>query len=329
MADPTAQERLDYLYIAGSGHSGSTLLSFLVNCHPKVFAIGEAHASRVRRDPESRVCSCGEALRSCTFFRKQSALFSRAGLDFDPATWTLNYAIDGRPLLSRLLMRSLRNRPLEVLRGWLLGLVPAYRRMLRGLDEKNRIFVRNALAITKSRVFADTSKDPFRIYHLRRMPFFRLKVIHLIRDPRAVVYSALKRHRERGARDEDFDDAGLAAKWVRTQSNVERRLRGMGPGERLLVRYEDLCRDPEAELAKIGVFAGVGTVPLPESFRSPEHHIMGNVMREGRDGVSTVTLDEGWIHSLPVEMQERVMGVAGAVAQRYGYEAAKAAADKG
>ena len=44
MNAPGSPDRLDYLYIAGSGHSGSTLLSFLVNAHPEVFDMDKFQA---------------------------------------------------------------------------------------------------------------------------------------------------------------------------------------------------------------------------------------------------------------------------------------------
>ena len=62
--------RPQVVFIAGLGHSGSTLLSLLLNGHPRTLGVGEvlsylrrSPVERARRGPEA--CSCGAALPAC------------------------------------------------------------------------------------------------------------------------------------------------------------------------------------------------------------------------------------------------------------------------
>ncbi len=53
-----------YIYIVGSGHSGSTLLELLISNCPRVFAMGEA--SRIHSAfKRNSLCSCGVSIRDC------------------------------------------------------------------------------------------------------------------------------------------------------------------------------------------------------------------------------------------------------------------------
>jgi hypothetical protein len=52
------------VYIGGYGHSGSTLLEYLMTASPQVIAFGEVVASR-RGEASVRRCSCGKSAESC------------------------------------------------------------------------------------------------------------------------------------------------------------------------------------------------------------------------------------------------------------------------
>ena len=69
-------------YITYSSHSGSTLLSLLLNTHPDIMAIGHTTGWRFAEGDDFR-CSCGEPLERCPFYRSVAEACQSAGLSFD------------------------------------------------------------------------------------------------------------------------------------------------------------------------------------------------------------------------------------------------------
>jgi hypothetical protein len=300
------------VYLAGTGHSGSTLVSFVLNNDPRIFSIGEMHAPVFPRDaPEKRACSCGSMMVDCAFFAKMRERLRDQGFDLDPSAWDLEYSrISANPLVDRLMVGSLRNSLAEAVRDRVWPLVPAYRRAIDRLDRFNVLFVRAALSISGKSIFFDATKDPIRIRHLRRLTGIRLRVIHIVRDPRAYAYSRI--------RDAGMSPEAAADAWVRTNRNCERHLRAL-PGAWMRMRYEDFCAENDATLAHIGEFLGIGPLTPTDDFRSAEHHIMGNKMRLPRFARSTIRLDEQWREKLPDPARAAVESLAGDLARSYGY----------
>lgn len=56
---------LKLIYVAGAGHSGSTLLGRLLDRHPEVCSIGSIDGVRSALDREERFCGCGERPECC------------------------------------------------------------------------------------------------------------------------------------------------------------------------------------------------------------------------------------------------------------------------
>ena len=84
--------------------------------------------------------------------------------------------------------------------------------------------------------------------------------------------------------------------WKRVNGHAL-RARQIVPADRwMTLRYEDLCRDVEAQLRRITEFANVAPYDGPVSFRDSEHHVIGNRMRmsDSRE----IVLDERWREQL-------------------------------
>ena len=306
--------RLVVAFVAGAGHSGSTLVSFVLNSNEHLFAIGEMHAPIYPKDrPEQRMCSCGATMNRCAFFAEISRRMNSEGLAFDPTSWDLQFQLGKGSALKRILTGSLRNTSAEAARDAIFSMFPPYRKARRRLEQQNVSFIRSALAITGARVFVDANKEPIRIHFLRRIPSIDLRVIHLVRDPRGYAHSRL--------RDRGVGAAEAARAWMRTNTNVDRLRRLLPEQATTRLRYEQLCAHPEEALARIGQFLGVGPVRVPDDFRKPPHHIMGNKMRLGSGGKpSTIRLDETWRKNLGARDLETIYSVTGRLAARYGFE---------
>ena len=91
----------------------------------------------------------------------------------------------------------------------------------------------------------------------------------------------------------------------------------MLPAEkRMLVRYEDLCRDVKGTLDQVYRFCGVDPEAHAFSPSAPQH-IVGNKMR--LKGVKSVRLDERWKTELSRDQMDEITQVAGPLGRQYGY----------
>lgn len=312
-AEPDAcSHKATYVYIAANGHSSSTLVSLLLNSHPRILAIGEMHApAHPVNFPEMRECSCGVPSVTCRFFTQLGQRLEDQGFDFPLTEWNLRYKLDGSAALSRLMFYSLRYNALEALRDATVSLIPAYRRRRDYLDRMHVAFVREALDIYGADVFVDAYKDPIRLRYLAKLPGMALKVIYLVRNPLGWTNSMLKLRNPPSS-------ARLARAWVVRQKNIERQLRRL-PAESFLMRYEDLCLDPDGMLAAAGEFIGVGPIAQPEDFYDGEHHVIGNRMRHIKNRPGRIRYDDGW-RKMSASQQADIVRVAGPTARRLGYD---------
>lgn len=284
--------------VVGTGFSGSTLLSFLLNAHPEVASVGEATGPFDQwADQRTYPCSCGETLAECAFWKRVGEEMRARGSAFGPNCWNLEFRIARSRPLNHLLSRSLRNNALDAARDRLVRAVPVWRNMLEAQADRNERLVASVLAITGKRVFLDASKDPVRARELLRLTRLDLRVVHLVRDTPGFVSSFIKNTR---------GSMGLGIRyWNRMAGHVE-RLAALLPDDRFLrVRYEDLCVATDDVLARITGFAGLGPMRGPVDFRSTPHHVIGNRMR--LTGSSEVRLDESWRERLSAEQVRAIL----------------------
>ncbi|MFP7753266.1 sulfotransferase family protein [Thermodesulfobacteriota bacterium B35] len=98
-----------------------------------------------------------------------------------------------------------------------------------------------------------------------------LKLIHIVRDPRAVINSKLRTMRPRYPRECMAWGGSLVAAWQWT--TYMKRLNWLQQqGIRFLeIRYEDLLRDPDGELARIADYLNVElkTIPAENAYQIP------------------------------------------------------------
>jgi hypothetical protein len=141
----------------------------------------------------------------------------------------------------------------------------------------------------------DSSKDLYRCNALIASGVFRVHVIHLVKDPRAFVYSMI-RHENVNAWTQTLRKT---LRWHVENALAERVYRGLLPSERYMkVYYEDLAGKPEETLEKIWHLLRIDSHPeAVHQFRSyTKHDISGNPMKfEDRP----ITLDEKWKTQMP------------------------------
>lgn len=274
---------INVLYVAGSPGSGTTLLSFLLNTHPDIFTVSHTmgHAFDER---EGFRCSCGALLPDCPLFSRIAQALRNDGLPFAYNRFGTRHQIVADQRLNRWLTGALprvQSNALEKLRDAVVHALPGVATTLRRQDTANLVFIRTALAYSAATVYADTSQDPHRLRHLKRVRDFALSTIHLIRDPRGMAVSYRNRH--------GIPPEVSTHKWLTEQRTVVRVLEDFTPTMTLL--YEDVCARPDSVMSAIHRFVGLTPHPLPDDFKKTEHHILGNYMRERP---AEITRDDRW-----------------------------------
>ncbi|MEM9386278.1 MAG: sulfotransferase [Pseudomonadota bacterium] len=296
MATAPAEKRvLPFLYLCSSQFSGSTLSAFILNTHPGVATVGHMTGWKFAADEDFR-CSCGEPLQTCPFYNSVSEAFAKHELPFDFRDFGTGYRLHADDRINRLLTGAvlrMQSSAVEGARDRLVNLVPAWKRRIATTNLANVTFTQAALAWGKAEVFLDNSQDPYRLRYLAAIPQLSLRSLHLVRDPRGTSLSMMNHA--------GWDAELSARQWLRRQTDIARI--AAEASDSLLVHYETLCEDTDAELRRIHEFAGLTPHPFDGDFKAGEHHVLGNTMRF-RGG--EIKLDERWKRELRPEDRRAV-----------------------
>jgi hypothetical protein len=141
----------------------------------------------------------------------------------------------------------------------------------------------------------DASKDAYRLSWLRASGMFDLRVVHLVRDPRAFVHAMTKADGRSTARR----TLRFAGRWAVENALMARLVeRAFDPAHVRRVQYEHLAREPERVLAELGEWLGLERLAdTARTFRDVEQHaIAGGRMRFERGGIRA---DEAWRERMP------------------------------
>jgi hypothetical protein len=297
------------VYLAGSGHSGSTLMALLMDCHPRIVSVGETAFKRSvqRRAPLSQTCSCGRQFLECEFWKAVFERVQENGYDMSHLRWRNDYRY-AQTALHRALTEYSSYRPIRLLQQVAGRRLPIHAARMRRVTRVNVAFVRAVLAEKRADVFFDTSKRAVRLHHLLQCDELDMRVVRLYRDVRGYAASAKRRGQP---------VATAAQAWVRHQEILD-EISAVLPADRVFrLRYEDLCRDPEASLRPLQRFCGVSELPAPHVIRAQDHHVLGNSMRLNEQ--IRIRLDESWRDRLAADEVDRILAIAGPANRAAGY----------
>ncbi len=305
----TATQRPTVLLIGGTGRSGSTLLDRMLGELPGFVAVGELRYIWSEALGENRYCGCGARFLDCPFWSKVGSLAFGGWDRIVPEQVMAQERAIGRhrhiPLLA--MGGAAPARYARRLDGYLGSLAPLYDaiREVSGAD-----------------VIVDSTKDAAYAHVLRRMRGADFRVVHLVRDSRGVAWSWAKvvqsdpEHYMRR-----FSPPVTALRWVGYNLMVESLGRFGIP--RLLLRYEDLVRSPEAALTTVASFAGrplssgaLAFLDERSAALGTHHTVAGNPMRmtAGRIGLA---LDEAWRTSMPFAHRAQVTALTWPLLRHY------------
>lgn len=303
----------EVVYIAGYGRSGSTLLDLLLGNHPMIFGAGE-----VTDFPNAWAngwqCTCGQRYAECAFWQK---VIEQLFAEFpDLNLMTAQRMV--RKVESSLILRQSQpgNHPLD-----LKFYGQFWRTMMMAIGQ----------ASGRS-IIVDSSKSSHgsmqRLEALIKIGGFKVKVIHLIRDPRAVAYSALRGSNKLLAAHQSHPRlrGGVYRAligWAMTNLYVHFTIAANRPLEVMRLKYEDLVYDPVRELHRLGVFLNLDLGPVIDAVANqrafdPGHGIAGNRMRH--HGPVLIKPDEEWKHALPQSVKILTSSLLWPLTHKYGYD---------
>lgn len=302
-----SKEKRTLAYIMGPSYSGSTLLTFLMAQHPDIATVGELKG-KLGRDLNTYKCSCGALQKDCGFWREVHSRMEQSDPEFSLGDFKTHFGSDSA-VLDRLFRAQSRGALFEMVRAAAIQGVPGAREGLDRIILRNQRVIEVISNLQEARVFLDGSKDPARLRWLWKANRWNIRAIYLIRDGRGVTNSVLRHY------------GGMMAKaaqdWSRTQRRCDRMAADLGGEGCLTLHYEELCRNPEAEMDKVFRYLGVDNYSIKLRFRPAEQHILGNSMRLA--SASEISLDENWRTSLSPENQAVFDRVAGPLNTGYGY----------
>jgi len=312
-----AQPPIKVLYIVGVGRSGSTMLGNILGQIDGFAYLGEMSVIWNRGLIENRLCGCGEKFRDCPTWK---AIF--------------NEALGGMSEVNAEAMTRLRSKvfnPLNTLR--LVRRPESFPDKAAGdghawlaeFGEATRAIYRAAQHVTGSRVLVDSSHNPLYAGLLLSLPEIDLRLVHLIRDPRAVVYSRQRNKFDPGRGKAVRTSGPLVSGggWI-VWNAITERLKARASRPSLRFRYEDFVTEPKRIVGEIAAFVDEPTAALP--FRSdheatirPAHSVSGNPSRFDT-GTITLRADDEWrAHSTAVRNLLSTV-LTWPLMLRYGYE---------
>jgi hypothetical protein len=310
------------VYLGGLGRSGSTLLERLIGELPGVCSAGEVVHMWQRGIVEGERCGCGQPFGDCEFW-------CAVGQDAFGGWDTVDV---GRIAQLRHEVDRTRSIPLVAAAA----LHPATRARI---DEYVSHYVRvyaSLARVSGCPTIVDSSKHASLAFCLRRQPGLDLRVIHIVRDSRAVAYSWSRKVSRPDSLTSTtymttYSPAKAAGQWNLQNQALQLLARTGTPT--LRVRYEDLVSEPAATLARIATFADLPAADLgflgadgsgPCAELHPAHTASGNPMRF-LSGQVPIRGDERWRRAMPASQRRTVTALTLPLLTQYGYSIGRAA----
>lgn len=275
--DPSSPGKLKVLYILGSGHCGSTMLNLLMNGHRQMIGLSEIEQFDEHFEPDS----------DRPDYR---AFYQGVRQRFEP---------DAGITLEEL---KLTPGPLRKLEDWKKSHMPAW-------QKHNTAILRAIQAQSGAACLVDASKSPNRLALLLDCPELDVRVVHLVRDGRAVMNSYYRK----GLRK-----SWVLRKWIAVSLSPWMLRKRVAKDRWMRLHYEQLAGDPTKQLTKICEWAGFEFEPEMLNMHEHAHFgLGGNRMQHRKD--TSIRLDEKWRKEFKLADRLRFALLGGPINAYYGY----------
>ena len=271
-------QKIKLIYLVGGGHSGSTILSFLLGTSQEVLNVGELKFYSEHRNPNEalnymkNVCSCGTNAVECPFWREiDKEMDSNAKIFHYPTFFEwIN--------ILRIILWPLPTQQ-KTLPKW--DDIYLIQNIYSKIEHENK----------KETYILDTSKSLARLVHLSRSDELDIKIIFLVRDIRGHVDSYQRAYGKGFFR--------WIIQWIINNSLILYFLKK----EHLdyyHLSYDLFCKKPGETLAELGNYLDIR---IPENYkdtiRNTEFHVRaGNPIKNTIKNFSGIRIDERWKNNL-------------------------------
>jgi len=318
--------RLTIIYIASDVRSGSTLLDNLLSNHPDVSSIGEVrhiYSFLHHREYGAEVswkCTCGLDLSECPIWIQTGTNYERfTGHKFGELDTKIGYPQLGK--FYHLWMWVSFLVPGRNLKQILLE--KAYQSpKMNKLGNETHAIIRAFADSQSTRMVVDSSKRASHLYALllSRPDDVNIKVIHLVRDGRAVLYSKMARAELHQSAITEFHLFPAIRSWVYHNLKIQSLLKLLPSENSIRVRFEDLCQDPEGTLRRISNQLQIPFHPdMLHLSREEKHNVGGSPHRFDWDQNTPIRLDTRWKDNLPWIYRLFFLLISGPMNKFYGY----------
>lgn len=304
------------LLIGGLGRSGSTLLGRALGLLDGAVSVGEVTHLWLRGLKENNLCGCGAAFHDCQFWNSVGdAAFGGWG----------NVDIDEVLVTSRLVDRHRHIPVLGIGRG-----TAHFEEALRQHTQRLSSLYQAMHKVSGEKVILDASKNAPYGWLLNRVPRLDMRVLHLVRDSRAVAYSWSRSDVRRPEVTSEVrymravPEWKTAMYWLTDNASYEALGKAGVPVKRW--RYEDFTAEPAETVNDIANFAGLTvSKQVFEDLTNRQfvprnvHEVSGNPMRFGASRI-LIRQDENWIHRMSPGARRMVSVLTAPGLARYGYQ---------
>lgn len=304
------------IYISSDDRSGSTMLDLMLGNHDQITSLGEVQHINTYLTGDRKFynpihplrCMCGQTLNDCEFWNKIQNQLPIPLSDL------------------KLRLRQKYNKPIKtyynaILTNLIYKVQALYPQLLNSkfglslcgykkLAKDYFLFYSAAGNANNTPFVVDSGKNPDRIAFLHRFNPDRIKIILLYRDPRAVVYSKMKRGM----------NLNSASKFWRERNKLIELYSEKLPNTKVIrVKYEDICENTQTEMLRISTFLGIDYDPkMCELEKDGRHHIGGSPSKFNKEK-TRILLDKKYLQKLTNNEVKQINAILADSASRLGY----------
>ncbi len=307
--------------IVGPGRSGTTLMARMLGQCEGIVSAGELRYLWGRDLTHQRLCTCGQTPAGCVVWSR----VVQETLGIEPREQAERIPEAVRDLVqAQNAVASRRNR-IRVLGA------PSERRPMRSLEfERLKTattdLISSLLKVTGAHLVVDASKRPEEAAILAATGCFDHFVLHMVRDPRAVVHS-WGRKKPVATADGLSNMAGRTplksvSQWIENAVGAELLRRSIPNDRWLFVRYEDFVTDPRACLRSVLSFLqedALETFVSDTTVRLGTDHILSGNPNRFDTGTVDIQPDMEWKDQMPHAKQAVIQVATAPFLLRYGY----------
>lgn len=288
----------------GYGRSGSTILDILLGQNKQTFSVGGLSNYHLWVEHNLK-CACNQKIKECSFWSQitDKVIFSEQDVRIARKYESL-YS-----LFTLAMFRKSKN---------LKKYCTLNQKILSAISEHSN----KDIIVDSSKTSRDSLSRPIMLLKKCKI---NLDCIFLVRDPRGVVWSAMKKHGSPERERKDF----RFTRFMRTLIawNVVNYLtifiNKLFIKKNLLIRYEDFCENPVEALHLIEEFSEINLSQVIFSIKNnipinTGHNLGGNRLRFS-DSIKSIKLDSAWKKEMPKSYQKIVNILSYPLMKRFGY----------